>query len=208
MITKSQINPLHRQSKNELVGLPGSGKTTLGINMSTKQSNTNFINKISKFDRFFYGTMYSFYDFFTFIKFLKIILKEYRSTIHPGLKHKFFFTFLSACAREMKGNFYRNCTIDEGLCQFVYSVYEHEITYEEILKDFSFLTKKKHLWKIIYVEADELVRTERYTRRGRRFRDYVGDNEYQKKIWKVIEENDDIIKTFFLQNFDSVTVKS
>lgn len=194
--------------KLELVGLPGSGKTTYLNDYVRNNSLVVPVSSISRVKRYLFAMIYCLTHLFTAFKIAKVIIREYKLLKHPGLKHKIFFIFFSACAREMMGKLAVRCVVDEGLCQFIFSAYEHEVSYEEVMHDFAFLAKRKQLWKIVFMQTDAITRGSRYEIRGRKFRDYIGDSLYQQKFQEVVIKNNEVIKKFFLENFNCKLVKN
>lgn len=187
--------------KIELVGLPGSGKTTY-INKYCKNSPATFsVKNINRVQRLYYGGLFFCYHPFISERLVRLMIREYRLVRHPGLKHKFFFLLLNTCAREFLSRNKSKYILDEGLCQFVFSMYERVVCAEMVAQDFSFLIKYKKTHQIIFMEASEETRLKRYRDRGRKFRQITGHPEYNQEFSRVVEKNSVEIKKFFKNNF-------
>lgn len=166
----------------ELIGLPGSGKTTiaektkkeLGIEVSDFKSGiTKFLGAM-KFIYLHPAT--SAHLFFWTVK-----LNSGRLSL---LKHKVFFLLFSAMARE--GSSSSRSLIDEGLIQFLCAISDRKLSNDEVLKIVRGLKiREREVW---LVTCSEKERIDRINRRERLPRSYFG-KEYTDNFYKSLAFN-------------------
>lgn len=171
-------------SQIELVGVPGSGKTYHSVKMANAEKGT-IVSIGGKFERFFFTLCFLVFHPMVFFSLLHKTVTY--PQIYRNTKHKVFFLFFGACAKEFKSNFYKRAIIDEGIMQYLFSLHEYEIQEGELDKSLNILTSLKR--RVVYLTApNETVRLKRLQKRGRTFRSYMGT------------ANQEIYTAFFLKN--------
>ncbi len=138
---------MHKRKNNiEIIGLPGSGKSTIA-NLVKENSRFCVVQLNTKFEKASFLGVFIFLKPIYFLKYIKLIQGQ-PLLIRSYVRHLFFIS----CAKEAKAFFYslfskKIFLIDEGLCQRLLSIFEGKIETLILRKHLSSLPtwKKKFL---------------------------------------------------------------
>lgn len=110
--------------------------------------------------------------------------------------------FLKASAIESRSLFSKKTIVDDGLCQFLITLFEREIDNDDLSKLKKLVPQNA---TIFIVESGNEERLVRMNKRGRVPRDFMG-TEYLMKISPIWESNAQTLKKFFVENFTTKVI--
>lgn len=179
----------------EFFGLPGAGKTYLAEKLSKKNNiDLVYINNTWQKGYFLFLFIINNLKLF-FILFNKFIKENSNNTrlLFYKIKHLFFLM----AAREQKAKFYKKSIVDDGFVQMLFTIYEREISYE----DLEWCKKYFKNYYVYIVESDKEKRLERIKTRNRTPREFFGE-KYAEDWLLLVEKNYPVIKKFIKDNFN------
>jgi|SRR3989344_2330894 len=182
----------------EFFGLPGSGKSYLADKKSNEEG-LKILKIHNRFEKYFFALLFFVLHPFFFLFFIKKIVEETKN--NPSLlRHKIFFLYFDVAAKDMKSRIRGRQTInDQGIFQFILSIYERKINQEDLCVYRKYLKRDQYF--IYIVETDHEIRKKRMQDRRRIPRKVFGE-EYVKRWSEISEHNFVIIKDFILANFE------
>lgn len=157
----------------ELVGMPGSGKSTYATGLIEENKNRSIVSLNGRLERFFGSLSFSLKNLPLVILLFSWLLRK-----HSGgwrlLKHKTFM-FSVALAKENKA---RNTSIvDDGLLQFVFSISDYPLSSVEVSKIVSRLDLRDR--EVIFIDCADEVSALRMKNRKRIPRSQFGEKYVQ-----------------------------
>lgn len=184
---------MQKETIVEYIGLPGAGKTYLAQKHS-KETNIPVITINSKCERY---SQVSLFLVRHPILFCYISCMVFRYTKHNIrlLRHKYFFLFFNAVAREQKANRLGIGIIDEGLFQFSLSLFESKVGKSRMQAYMSIVNKLPER-KINLVQASLGSRWERMLQRKRVPREAFGQ-DYAHSFLQTMEYNLGVLEEIF-----------
>jgi len=186
------------------LGLSGAGKTHYSINFFA--NNEYKIIKINnRFEKYFFSFIFFFTHLIFSISLLRIVVFENRDNkklLIYKIKHLFFLVL----AREGKSLFFKNSIIDDGVFQFLLSIFEKEISDNDLIFFKKALKRRKII--IYMVEANRETRINRMKKRKRFPRMSSFGKKYFYDWLDVGEYNYIVIKDFIMKNFDYKIIKN
>lgn len=147
----------------ELLGLPGSGKSYYAKEL-TQAGEGELIQISGRFERFWRALWYLVLHPRLAANLIHKTIEQQKYGDH-SLKHKIFFLLFSAFAREQKAQQRAQSIVDEGLYQYAFSLYETQVTAENIERDLTWYGTDER--RIIFMKASLENRTERMIERQR-----------------------------------------
>ena len=148
----------------EFIGLPGSGKTYHAQRLSS-EIGAPMIGALSRKDRFLGALCFATHRPLVVMRLVRELFCETHVSA-ALLWHKLFFLLGNALARESVAMRFETAVIDEGLAQYIYSLYEHRITVRDIQRYFD-IVKLPEERTVTIIEASDNIRHERMAARGR-----------------------------------------
>lgn len=166
----------------EIMGLPGVGKTTYccKINMCVPVF-------ITPRKRFFYAMKFLLQHPVVFSYFFYKTIKVPQQ--RRSLRNKVFFLLFTSFAKEAGAT--GNKILDEGLYQYILSLYEINVSRSDVSRDLRMLYALKR--KVIHLVAEEDVRHARLQKRGRHFALNLTERE-RESFTKTMRETENIIR--------------
>lgn len=179
----------------EFFGLPGSGKSHIAEKEFgyIEKPYSTILDRIRKYSLVaLYETMHPIRSAAFFIA----IVRETRDNA-PLLMHKLKFLYLNAEAREQAGQFKKEGVIDEGLVNYLLSLYERKISEKDVNSIVKRIPKKRMVY---IINASKSVREKRMLERKRNPRSIFGES-YLAERESVLEHNYEVIKGVIKKNF-------
>lgn len=122
------------------------------------------------------------------------------------IKHKLLYIMLNAYAREYLATSQdADVIIDDGILQFVFSIYEQKISRRIIQNDFNFSAISDRV--VLQVTAPKVTRIERMKKRGRFLRHTFSDAE-RERYTEVFEHNFQVISEELSTYFNLIEIKN
>ena len=181
----------------ELVGLPGSGKTFLAPILAKKHDmpvvSTNWFG-----ERYLLALLF----FLTHFELSCQMLRRVRidTAPYPYLKRRKLRRFISIVAREQKARLLGKGLIDEGLFQYLITIYENEAPAGEIEYFLGLLDRG--IYRVYLLEVDDMTRARRMAQRGKTPRAHMGP-EYQQHWQQISRKNFVRLKSLLLKQFNA-----
>jgi hypothetical protein len=183
----------------QLFGLPGAGKTYIA-NQLASQNGFVAVRVKGKVAKTLHSLLYFLIHPISYLLILWILFKE--NYKYGGvLMHKVKL-FLKASAIESRSLFSKKTIVDDGLCQFLITLFEREIDNDDLSKLKKLVPQNA---TIFIVESGNEERLVRMNKRGRVPRDFMG-TEYLMKISPIWESNAQTLKKFFVENFTTKVI--
>jgi hypothetical protein len=179
----------------QMFGLPGAGKTFI-TNQLCENNDFVPIKLNGNLKKISYSLLFFFVHPFFYLRLLKALFLENKN--RKLFLHKLKL-FLRVTALESKKLFFKKTIIDDGLCQFLITIFERKINKKDLLKIEKLVPKNAI---IFIIETSDKKRLMRMNERGRIPRSFLGE-EYLEKISPVWKFNAKFLKHFFLNNFDT-----
>jgi hypothetical protein len=183
------------------VGLPGAGKSHLA-DMYAKDEKRPLIGVSNRLDKYFFSFVFLILKPLTFFHFFKQVFRETQRNT-ALLRWKLTVLLFPAFAREAKAVFHKNPVLDEGLLQFILSIYDREIGEGELNKYTYYLDPKK--CRVLLVEASTDVRERRMRGRNRIPRQVFGQSYAEQRL-SILERNYTPFKSFITRNYTNDTL--
>ena len=165
----------------ELVGLPGSGKSTFARSLCENGGYTR-IKILNKRELFFYNFIFLLWHPVIFFQFLHLVVK-YRGPRYLW-RFKFITIFLDYNAKYIKAKQIDKAILDQGHTQVFFSLFEDLPPHDEIDRILSFLPKSD---QYIVFDTDLKVREGRLGKRSYNLRSFMSDTE--RAHWKTTIES-------------------
>lgn len=193
----------------EYLGLPGSGKTYLAERRVKENQEYTYVAIRTRTERFFYA--FVFMGTHPLISFRMIWTVMKRTPLHFRLlKHKTAFLLLGAFAREARASYFttKDTVLDEGLHQFMLSMYEKPVDERTMQEDWGMIVRNmKHTRQIVFVECKREARMQRMRTRNR-FPRRMLSQAYQEHFLGVQEQNYPLVKRLLEEEYSVETVTS
>lgn len=178
----------------EFFGLPGAGKTSQAVSPVLIRR---------KLSCWFFDSLFLWRHPFNFIYLYRLLIRESKFN-RSLLSHKKHLFSLSL-AKEMKAQLsFHDSAIDDGLLQFLLSLYERKITELEAKALLNCIDKNRI---IAIVEASESQRLAWMKKRGRIPRFFLGE-DYLTSWSLILNYNYQIFKNILLQDFSVKIIKN
>lgn len=179
----------------EFFGLPGSGKSYIA-EREFGYAAKSFSSISQRLIKYF---LVALYEVMHPIRSAVFILAIIRETQHNRklMMHKLKFLYLNAEAREQAASFKREGVVDEGLVNYLLSLYERKISTKDVQSLLKRIPKKRTIY---IVNANFEARKKRMKNRNRIPRASFG-KEYAKEREEILEHNFDVIKQLIKKSF-------
>jgi len=190
---------LEKKETVELVGLPGSGKTTLAKKLSSEQG-AEVVNIFSRKEHLKYLLLFLFSHPVSFIFWVLQVIKESNGL----LRYKFHLWSLSAArSQKAKSSNKKVVIIDEGLMQRIFSVYDRKLNEREIKK---VIRKIPLSDKVLFCEGGTFERFLEWERGSNSPRMKKGKEYFQQ--WREVstknaETLNNVLRSKFTDRFNS-----
>ena len=179
----------------EFFGLPGSGKSYIAEKEFgyVAKPFKSFVSRIKKY------YLLAFYEALHPIRSAVFIIAIIKETKHNRklLLHKIKFLYFNAEAREMAASLKKNGIIEEGLVNYLLSLYERKILADDVRPLLKRIPKNRTIY---IINADKKTRQKRMKDRNRTPRNSFGE-DYLKKRQLILEHNFEVIKKLIKETF-------
>jgi len=180
------------------LGLSGAGKTYYSTNFFADHK-YKLIKIHNRFEKYFFLFIFFFTHPIFSISLLRIMVFENKGNkklLIYKIKHLFFLVL----AREGKSLFFKNPIIDDGIFQFLLSIFERKISDNDLIFFKKVLKRRKII--IYMLEASREMRLNRMKKRKRFPRMHSFGEKYFYHWLDIGEYNYVVIKDFIIRNFD------
>lgn len=181
-------------------GLPGSGKSYMAKNLAQEQNYK--IISTNKPGELFWSFLFFISHPVLSIRILALLSRENKKNKRI-LIHKLRL-FIKVASLQSKSFFFNKPLIDDGFCQFVLAIFDRKIKSKDLQIAKKMLSKNA---KIIIVESSNKKRMSRMKQRGRTPRSFMGE-DYLKYIFPIWDHNCEIIKDYYIANFNTQIIKN
>ncbi len=186
----------------EFIGLGGAGKTYRAAEYA-KTKNIPLVSILNSWERSLYAFLFMARHPIVVARLVWWVIQQ-GQTVSGLIFHKIFFLLFRTLGREGKILFLDDAVIDEGLVQFIISLFEEPVSAKDI-KNYIQLILSVAPRQIYILDTPILIRQERMTHRRRIPRSIFGTH-YGIVRNKTLEINYPIIVKCLLQDVDAEIV--